>query len=248
MSLFFELHSGLPREGPGDDASTRRAIRIVEPYLPERPAVLDIGCGPGSQTLVISDTLPGCSITAIDLHYPFLEELARRAKAAGMSDRIAPQAGDMRRMDFATSSFDLIWSEGAIWITGFVNGLNEWKRLLKAGGCMVVSELTWVTDKPHPEEYEFWTAAYPGIVHDGENRAAIVASGLELLSAFRLPRESWFSEYLRPLDERAQKLLEVYRQNPEAIAWIMQERREIEIARRYSGFAYMFYVMRKRVV
>ncbi len=53
MELFFEIHSGLPREGPGDDASTRKAFSMV-PSLPASPLILDIGCGPGMQTLELS--------------------------------------------------------------------------------------------------------------------------------------------------------------------------------------------------
>ena len=49
MRFFFEIHQGLPREGPGDFDSTRRALALLG-GLPERPRILDIGCGPGMQT------------------------------------------------------------------------------------------------------------------------------------------------------------------------------------------------------
>ena len=50
---FFELHSGLPREGPGDDSITQRAVELL-PALPPDPVVVDAGCGPGGQTLVLA--------------------------------------------------------------------------------------------------------------------------------------------------------------------------------------------------
>lgn len=38
--LFFELHRDLPREGPGDDASTARTLA---PFLPAEPMNLRSG-------------------------------------------------------------------------------------------------------------------------------------------------------------------------------------------------------------
>ena len=66
MEAFFKLHSGLPREGPGSDASTRKAIRAL-PSLPPSPRVVDLGCGPGRQTLVLAQALSS-SIIAADIH------------------------------------------------------------------------------------------------------------------------------------------------------------------------------------
>ena len=44
--VFWEIHRGLPREGPGDNASTRRAFLMLK-ELPKNPRILDIGCGTG---------------------------------------------------------------------------------------------------------------------------------------------------------------------------------------------------------
>ena len=52
-ALFFELFSGLPRQGPGSAASTRRALGLV-PGVGPRTRVLDIGCGTGDQTMVLA--------------------------------------------------------------------------------------------------------------------------------------------------------------------------------------------------
>ncbi len=43
--IFWEIHSKLPREGPGDDASTRKAFSMLAD-LPNAPCILDVGCGP----------------------------------------------------------------------------------------------------------------------------------------------------------------------------------------------------------
>src|SRR5438067_13926130 len=49
--LFFELFSGLPRQGPGDAASTLRALALVPGIGPESH-VLDLGCGTGSKPVL----------------------------------------------------------------------------------------------------------------------------------------------------------------------------------------------------
>jgi len=43
----FEVFEGVPRGGPGDPESTRRAL-VMMTDLPAHPRVLDLGCGPGA--------------------------------------------------------------------------------------------------------------------------------------------------------------------------------------------------------
>src|SRR3954462_11324326 len=70
-AVFFEIHSGLPREGPGDAASTVRAYRAIG-ELPASAHILDAGCGPGAQTLDLAAVARG-RITGVDNHRPYLE-------------------------------------------------------------------------------------------------------------------------------------------------------------------------------
>ena len=111
-ALFYELFSGLPRQGPGTAASTRRALGLV-PDVGPRTRVLDIGCGTGAQTLVLADSSPS-RIVAVDIHPPFVDALNRKAHELGIEDRLEARVADMRRLDFADGAFDLIWCEGAI--------------------------------------------------------------------------------------------------------------------------------------
>ena len=53
MEIMLDVHSGLPRQGPGDDESTLRALSLCT-ELPMRPSVLDVGCGPGMQTIALA--------------------------------------------------------------------------------------------------------------------------------------------------------------------------------------------------
>ena len=44
-AALWEVRSGFPREGPGDEASLRRGLAMMA--LPAAPDILDVGCGPG---------------------------------------------------------------------------------------------------------------------------------------------------------------------------------------------------------
>ena len=50
MEYFMDLYGDLPRAGPGDNGSTARALGMIK-GLPAEPRILDLGCGPGVQTL-----------------------------------------------------------------------------------------------------------------------------------------------------------------------------------------------------
>ncbi|MFP4120539.1 MAG: class I SAM-dependent methyltransferase [Coleofasciculus sp.] len=146
MNIFFEIHQNLPREAPGDNASTRKAFSLLT-NVPPQPKILDIGCGPGMQTIELAKLTDG-QITAVDTHQPFLDELQRRALAEGVSDNINPVNQSMLSLDFVPHIFDILWSEGAIYIMGFETGLKSWRTLLKTGGYLVVSELCWLQQNP----------------------------------------------------------------------------------------------------
>ncbi len=143
--IFFEIHSNNPREGPGSSSATERAFRGME--LPEYPRILDVGCGPGKQTLDLAELSRG-KIFALDYYRIYLEELAIHEHKRGWANRILLVQGDMTRLPFRRNSLDVIWSEGAIYIMGFKPGLEQWKPFLKSGGYMAVTEISWL--KPDP--------------------------------------------------------------------------------------------------
>ena len=52
----YYLHQGLPRQGPGTDASTRDAIHRLG-IIRSNPRILDIGCGPGRASVLLAQEL-----------------------------------------------------------------------------------------------------------------------------------------------------------------------------------------------
>ena len=161
MNILFEIHKDLPREAPGDNSQTRKALRMLTD-LPARPRILDIGCGTGMQTIELARQTNG-TITAIDNHAPYLEELRQHSLEEGVAERITTFQASMFDLEFEKESVDLIWSEGAIYIIGFEKGIWAWRPFLKKGGTIAVTELSWIKEDPPAEVKSFWESEYPGM-------------------------------------------------------------------------------------
>jgi ubiquinone/menaquinone biosynthesis C-methylase UbiE len=241
--IFFEIHKGLPREGPGNRESTARALELAGP-LPEKVTVLDIACGPGKQTMDLAQLLPGAQIVALDNHRPFLEELTRRALAGGMSDRIETVPGDMAALPFADNSFDLIWCEGAAYIMGVEKALRSWCRLLRPGGHLAISEAVWLRPDPPEEPRQIWAEDYPEMRDLAGCRALVQACGYELLGDFVLPESAWWDDYYNPILERLTEIAPRYAGDAFAEELLQAEMAEIEAYRNYAAYyGYAFFVM-----
>jgi ubiquinone/menaquinone biosynthesis C-methylase UbiE len=240
--IFWKIHSGLPREGPGDNESTRKAYMMLKD-LPENSRILDVGCGPGMQTIELAKLSSG-RIEALDFHQPFLEDLKSRAEKAAVNDRIKVVEGDMFNLDYENCSFDLIWSEGAIFVIGFEKGLREWRRLLTTKGYVVVSELSWLRHDAPEEARTFMKQGYPAIQTIEENLEVAQKSGYSIVGSFVLPAKSWWDNYYTPIEAKLPSMKARYKDNKEALQLIALEETEIEMFRKYSDYyGYVFYIM-----
>ncbi len=247
--FFYDIFdASLPRLGPGDDASTSKALDIllaVEPAPDGDLRILDIGCGNGTPTIQVARRTSG-TITAIDNHQPFLDELQRRAKLEGFSERIQVRHMDMRELGTEMGTFDLIWSEGALSLMGFGEGLAACRSLLATGGRLAVTELCWLRPDPPPECRSFFETAYPPMVDVPANLAIIRNAQLEVVDHFTLPESAWRDSYCAPLEERVRTLRARYPGDPERMEMLDSIQEEIDLYRKYSSYyGYVFYLMRR---
>ena len=90
---------------PGNRACAVKALGLCRD-LAVSPAVVDLGCGVGGQTLHLSELTSG-TVVAIDSHAASIERLRATAAARGLSHRI--------RAGLPPASFDLAWSAGALY-------------------------------------------------------------------------------------------------------------------------------------
>ncbi len=244
--IFWEIHSGLPREGPGDNGSTRRAFLTLKD-LPKKPNMLDIGCGPGMQTVELVRLSNG-QIDALDNYQPFLDQLDISVKKGGFTDKIKLVNGDMFNLIYDNSAFNLIWSEGAIFIISFEKGLREWKRLLTDKGYLVVSELSWLKNNVPSKVKEYMEHVYPANKTIKENLNIVKKVGYRVIGSFILPTESWWTNYYQPIEAKLPSLKEKYKNNAEKLQHIAYHEVEIDMFRKYSDYyGYVFYIMQNKL-
>lgn len=244
LKILLDVHRGLPRQGPGDDASTLRALEMCA-ELPAQPDVLDVGCGPGMQTLALAQATGG-EVTAVDVFEQFLEELRDRARQAGLHERIRTLCGDMKELSFDDESFDLIWSEGAAYIMGITKAFQAWKRFLRPGGYVAITEASWQVPDVRAEVRTFFESEYPDITDVEGNLARIRACGYEIVGHFTLPDASWWTHYYSPLAANLVTMREKYAQNPAALDFIAESEDEQRIRREYGdAYGYEFIVARR---
>jgi len=240
-ATFHDIQRGLPRQGPGSKASTLRALGLCTD-LPAHADVLDIGCGPGMQTIALAQALEE-HIIAGDVSDEYLDQLDEAATSAGVRDRIEPRHLDMFELPFASGSFDLIWSEGAAYILGFGEAFVRWRRLLRPGGYMAVTELVWLTAEPPDEVATFFGQEYPAMTDIEANIATIEERGYHVLGHFTLPDAAWWDDYYTPLEAKLPGLRTKYAGDDEAIALVDMTAREIDMRRRYGdSYGYEFFV------
>jgi len=241
---FFEIFESVPRGGPGDPASTRRALAMMTD-LPAQPRVLDLGCGPGGGSSNLAN-LTGGRVTALDLHAPFVVQQAAAARAAGLSHRLGPVCADMRDAPLAAGVFDLVWSEGALYSIGFRNGLELCARLVRPGGYVAASEVVWTVDAPPDEVRRWWRAEYPDIAAIDEKTAAVRDAGFEILGHFTLPREAWWDHLYGPIRARLEGLRQTWADDEAGLSVIAEFDTEIEMFERWGHtYGYEFFVARR---
>jgi SAM-dependent methyltransferase len=244
MKFFYELYEGLPRCGPGNTESTQKAYAEITD-IRENADILDIGCGPGVQTLELARLSSG-NIIALDNHRPFLDKLLAAAREQDLENHIRVLCQSMLEMSFEDESFDVVWSEGALYFMGFRNGLKKCHNLLKPGGYAAVSEAVYLqSDLPNAVS-DFWQSEYPDISDIDGKIADISRENFRLYAHFTLPESAWLESFYLPMEKQIAAMHEKYPNNEEAKNVLNEAQREIDFYREYSKYyGYEFFVMQK---
>jgi ubiquinone/menaquinone biosynthesis C-methylase UbiE len=217
----FQLDKDIIREGLSK--YTRKAFHMLPEW--DKPRILDVGCGSGVPTMELARLSNG-QIIGLDINQPLLDRLERKIKEAGLSDRVKTINCSILDMDFLDESLDIIWSEGSIWIIGFERGLREWRRFLKPKGLLVV----------HDE-----------VGNITEKLGLVSSCGYNLLEYFILGEDTWWMEYFAPLEKRINEIRTKHADDPEALAELDSDQREIDMFKKNPGqYCSVFFIMQKR--
>ena len=141
-------------------------------FLPKikEPNILDVGCGTGIPTIELAKLSKG-HITGIDIDENSLNILKRRIEDLGLKNQISVIKESITTMDFPKDSFDIIWSEGAVFVIGFENSIKKWRFYLKPKGFLVI----------HDE------------IKDKSKKLSLIGTyAYKLISQFYLPFEIWW--------------------------------------------------------
>jgi len=244
FNLICEYFSTMERQGPGSTEVTLKALSFVD-HLSNESRIADIGCGTGGQTMTLAQHAPG-QITGIDLFPTFVDLFNLNAAKLNLQERVKGLVGSMENLPFQNEELDLIWSEGAIYNIGFERGLNEWRRFLKTGGYIAVTEASWFTEERPVEINEFWKDAYPEIDTIPNKVAQLQKAGYIPVATFILPENCWIENFY-VLQKASQEIfLKKYAGNKTAEAFIANERHEAQLYYKYKEFyGYVFYIGKK---
>ncbi len=246
INPIFKIFESFPRQGPGDDKHTKKAFSIIAEPLKRGGEILDVGCGKGVQTMALARLCPSCRIIATDIHQPFLDAVNEKIAAEGFSRRIKTVCASMDDLPFGEESFDIIWAEGCSFIIGFENAVRYWKKFLKRGGYMMISDLFWFTESPSAETREFFAEIDPSMMIEDKGFEIIRNAGFEHAGSFRLPSQVWEESYYGIVKEKSGDLREKFKDDEAALMIIEGLKKQTEIFDKYSDeYGYTYNVMRK---
>lgn len=196
LSPFFQLHSGLPREGPGEAADVVWTAQVAG--LAPNSAICDVACGPGADIAALRAAAPQGFVTGIDRQAHFV------AAAAAMHSgdvRVAIRQADMARLE---GRFDLIWCAGALYILGLSKGLRLWREHLKPDGVIAFSQPCYFTRSRGPEARALWEGEGEVLGKLGL-ATQIGLAGYEVLATRQLSDAAW-EAYYTPMEARISQL------------------------------------------
>ncbi len=244
VNLICEYFTNLERQGPGSPEITVKALSFIS-NLSDKAHIADIGCGTGGQTIVLAQHTTG-KITGIDLFPTFIDIFNSNIEEHNLQNRMKGLIGSMDNLPFNHNELDLIWSEGAIYNIGFERGLNEWRKFIKPGGYVAVSEASWFTNERPDEINKFWMDAYPEIDTIPNKVDQLQKAGYIPIATFILPEICWTENFFNPQVSAQESFLKKHTDNKSVVDFISYLKYESQLYNKYKDYyGYVFYIGKK---
>lgn len=135
---------------PGGHRSTEELFSLANLTAADR--VLDVGCGVGVTGIEMVQRF-GSQVTLSDKSELMLSEARRNVEAAGVSDRIDVDWGDIVELPYPDDTFDVAIVEAVTMFVDRDRAIREIVRVTKPGGRILDHEFCW-RDRPNLEALE----------------------------------------------------------------------------------------------
>ncbi len=244
MDYFYELYKNLPKQGPGDNETTIKALSYIKD-LEKVKQIVDAGCGSGRQTMVLAEQTTA-QIHALETYDPQVEAFKNNKDLLPYKNRIQLHQQSMDDLSFIKEPVDLIWSEGAIYNVGMEKGLRHFQQHLSPKGWVGLTEISWFKDLPSGEVKKYWLDQYPDMKSVEENISIFKACGFQLVQHFPVPHKSWWTDYYEILEPRVIQILNNKDSAEEAREVALETQKEIEMYKKFGDqYGYEFFIAKK---
>jgi ubiquinone/menaquinone biosynthesis C-methylase UbiE len=182
-------------------ATESKARRRVLELATVRPGedVLEVATGTGVQLVRLARANPGGRTAGVEISEGMLAQTRRRLEASGLAGEVEVIKGSALELPIADESLDLI-------VNGYMldllprddipRALAEFKRVLRPGGRLVLSNMT----KGERRRHRIWDWAYArGVVLTANCRGVLAAPVLRELDFIEISRE-YLSQMLFPTE------------------------------------------------
>lgn len=240
-----ECFDSLDLRAPAHPECTRTIGRLT--HLDATKDVLEVGAGTGRCGLQLAREF-GCRVTITDIDTAALKVAQRRAEAEGLDKRVVVRPADLRQLEFPHASFDLAVGEGSLYVLGFEEAVKELRRIIRLGGYLAATHLTWIKS-PVPERVlAFWRREYDKPIRTAEENLRLMdRAGYEPVHHEVLPPAAW-DAYYQPLQANLERLRARHAADPEALRHLQAVADELDCHYQWGGrdsAGYVLYIARK---
>lgn len=120
----------------------REWLRLLDVLIPEKPCdVLDVGAGTGFVSLLLAEQGHRCK--GLDLSENMLSVARKKAEQRGY-ENVSFAIGDAENTGEERERYDVVINRHLVWTLPHPElAIQEWKRVLKPGGKLIILEGNW---------------------------------------------------------------------------------------------------------